>query len=297
MYFSKASKLSARLNQLIIKQKIDDSDSWSETSIPFEDIGFVIIDHPQITFTSSVPQHLLKQKSAFITCSKERLPEGLLLPLAGNHIQTERFRFQINASLPLKKQLWQQTVRSKIINQATHLLKRNQNANALVRLAKIVNAGDTINTEAQAAAKYWKLIYANKIESFKRYREGEEPNSILNYGYAILRAVVARSLVISGMLPTLGIHHRNKYNAYCLADDIMEPYRPYVDDLVWDIMQEFPIVDIVIKEIKVKLLNIPAIDVKIDGKVYPLMSAVQRTTASLYRCFCGEQRKILYPTF
>lgn len=133
------------------------------------------------------------------------------------------------------------------------------------------------------------------IPNFVRGRDGAPPNNLLNYGYAILRAVVARSLVASGLLPTLGLHHHNKYNAYCLADDIMEPYRPYVDGLVLDIMSSTNDYTELTKEIKMKLLEIPVLDTMIGDKKYPLMIATQQTTASLYKCFSGEQRKMLYP--
>ena len=157
-----------------------------------------------------------------------------------------------------------------------------------------VKSGDSENLEGRAAAYYWKTLFSN-IDNFTRERDGVFPNSLLNYGYAILRAVVARALVISGLLPTLGIHHHNRYNAYCLADDIMEPYRPYVDILVCEFMSENSSIQIVDAEVKKKLLAIPTTEVIINGKRSPLMVAVSQTTASLYRCFSGEQRKLVYP--
>lgn len=160
--------------------------------------------------------------------------------------------------------------------------------------ANKVRSGDPDNFEARAAAYYWKNIFTD-IPNFVRGRDGEPPNNLLNYGYAILRAVVARSLVGSGLLPTLGIHHHNKYNAYCLADDIMEPYRPYVDGLVLDVMESIKDYSELTKEIKMKLLSIPVLDTTIGNKKSPLMIATQQTTASLYKCFSGEQKKIAYP--
>lgn len=156
-----------------------------------------------------------------------------------------------------------------------------------------VKSGDSENLEARAAAYYWKNLF--NIDYFTRDREGIPPNNLLNYGYAILRAVVARNLVISGLLPTLGIHHHNRYNAYCLADDIMEPYRPYVDKLVYDIIGNGIDYSELTKEVKAKLLGIPTLDVTISGKRSPLMVAVGQTTASLYKCFSGELRRISYP--
>jgi CRISPR-associated protein Cas1 len=159
-----------------------------------------------------------------------------------------------------------------------------------------VKSGDTGNAEGQAAAVYWAMLF-EETEYFTRGRFDMPPNNMLNYGYAILRGVIARNLVGSGMLPVLGIHHRNKYNSFCLADDIMEPYRPFVDQLIVELMQEpgFDCPEELTKELKTKLLQIPVIDVEIGGMSSPLMVASQRTTASLMRCFEGESRKIMYP--
>ena len=160
--------------------------------------------------------------------------------------------------------------------------------------ANEVRSGDPDNLEARAAAYYWKTLFAD-IEGFTRDREGIPPNNLLNYGYAILRAVVARGLVTSGLLPTLGIHHHNRYNAYCLADDIMEPYRPYVDELVFRLVKTTDNIQDLSKQLKTELLGIPTIEVVIGGKRSPLMIAVGQTTASLYKCFSGELRRIIYP--
>ena len=159
--------------------------------------------------------------------------------------------------------------------------------------ASEVKSGDSDNMEARAAAYYWRNLFP--IDGFTRDRDGISPNNLLNYGYAILRAVVARGLVSSGLLPTLGIHHHNRYNAYCLADDIMEPYRPYVDELVCQIVASGTDYKVLTKELRGKLLTIPTLEVVISGKRSPLMVAVGQTTASLYKCFSGELRKISYP--
>jgi CRISPR-associated protein Cas1 len=240
---------------------------------------------------------LLANNAAVITCDSSRMPVGLLLPLSGNTTQSERFQAQISASLPLQKQLWQQTVQAKIENQA-FVLKTTRNVVVKNMLAWIndVKSGDSDNLEARAAAYYWKNIFPH-IPGFTRGREGVPPNNLLNYGYAILRAMVARSLVASGLLPTLGIHHHNRYNAYCLADDIMEPYRPFVDKLVVEIVESGENITELSKVIKAKLLNIPVLDVQINGQRSPLMIAVGFTTASLAKCYLGESRKIVYPEF
>ena len=239
---------------------------------------------------------LLENNCAFITCDSKSLPVGLMLPLCGNTTQSERFRHQIEASLPLKKQLWQQTVQAKISNQASVLENCTDAETACMNVwAKDVKSGDSENIEGRAAAYYWKKLFGY-IEDFNRDREGVPPNNLLNYGYAILRAVVARALVSSGMLPTLGIHHHNRYNAYCLADDIMEPYRPFVDEMVFNLIKKKGLPEEgLTKEWKAELLQIPVLDVVISGKRSPLMIAVAQTTASLYKCYSGEIRKIVYP--
>ena len=234
-----------------------------------------------------------------ITCDSHSLPVGLMLPLYGNSTQNERFRYQLEASLPLRKQLWQQTIKAKIENQAAVLSACSGTpVKNMKRLADDVRSGDPDNVEGHAAAYYWRNFFSTitGLETFTRSREGMAPNNILNYGYAILRAVVARALVASGMLPTLGIHHHNRYNAYCLADDIMEPYRPYVDELVFAIVKDQGVENLQLTTtLKARLLSIPTLDVVIGGKRSPLMVAATQTTASLYKCFSGELRRIAYP--
>lgn len=267
-----------------------------EKSVPIEDIGILLLEHQQITVTQYLLNKLVENNAAVITCNGTMHPSGMLLSLEGNTIQSERFRAQIEATEPLKKQLWQQTVQAKINNQAAVLHQWHINNSRLNNLKKNVKSGDADNYEAQAAAYYWKNLFPEGWLFFRK-RDGPPPNNLLNYGYAILRATVARAIVGSGLLPTLGIFHRNRYNAYCLADDIMEPYRPFVDAIVRGIIDETSAVDTLTQPLKAKLLNLPSIDVAIDGNKSPLMVATQRTAASLAKCFLGEQRKILYPGF
>ena len=307
LYFGNRDYLSLRMEQMIIKlpkvERATDIPSLiKEQSVvtrPIEDIGIVVLDNKQITITQGLLEALLENNCAVITCDSHRMPVGLMLPLCGNSVQSERFQDQISASLPLRKQLWQQTVKAKINNQARVLTICSQvESRCMKKWSDNVKSGDSDNQEAHAAAYYWKNIFANirGLEDFTRNRDGIEPNNLLNYGYAILRAIVARALVSSGMLPTFGIHHHNRYNAYCLADDIMEPYRPYVDEMVYNIVQRYGVDNLQLtKEIKTILLSIPTIDVIISGKRSPLMVGVTQTTASLYKCFSGEQRVIAYP--
>lgn len=305
LYFGNPAYLSLRNKQLVIKiPEVESNAELSEiikkdavTTLPIEDIGVVVLDNKRITITTGVMDALLTNNCALITCDDRSLPVGLLLPLCGNTTQSERFRHQIEASLPLKKQLWQQTVQSKISNQAAVLQTcREVRVDCMRVWAKDVRSGDSDNLEGRAAAYYWKYLFGQHIEGFIRDREGIPPNNLLNYGYAILRAIVARALVSSGLLPTLGIHHHNRYNAYCLADDIMEPYRPYVDEHVFRLVQRkgLPTAELT-RDWKAELLSIPTLDVVIGGKRSPLMIAATQTTASLYKCFCGELRKVVYP--
>ncbi|MEA5080814.1 MAG: type II CRISPR-associated endonuclease Cas1 [Dysgonamonadaceae bacterium] len=305
LYFGNSAYLSLKKEQLVIQfPEVEKNDQLSERfkeeaikTIPIEDIGVIVLDHKQITLTQGLVEKILENNCALITCDSNRMPLGLMLPLSGNTTQAERFSEQINASLPLKKQLWQQTVEAKIKNQA-YLLEKTTGCivkNMMVWAAD-VKSGDVDNYEARAAVYYWANIFPD-IKDFNRNREGIPPNNLLNYGYAILRAVVARSLVISGLLPTFGIHHRNKYNAYCLADDIMEPYRPFVDKKVIETMRMFNDISILNRAIKTELLNIPVLDVIINNQRSPLMVAVSQTTASLYQCFSGKTRRIKYPSF
>ncbi|AUI56497.1 type II CRISPR-associated endonuclease Cas1 [Prevotella jejuni] len=267
----------------------------AERTIPIEDIGVVILDNRRITITSGAMETLLENNCAVITCNQKSMPVGLLLPLCGNTTQNERFRSQLEASLPLRKQLWQQTIKQKILNQE-YVLRTNtdKETNCMRVWSNDVRSGDPDNLEARAAAYYWRNVFTT-YPNFVRDREGVPPNNLLNYGYAILRAIIARALVGSGLLPTLGIHHHNRYNAYCLADDIMEPYRPYVDQLVLDIIQCNLEISDITRDLKMQLLGIPMLDVVINGKRSPLMIAAQQTTASLAKCFAGECKRISYP--
>ena len=297
LYFGNPAYLSTTLEQLEIKVL----ETGETKTVPIEDIGVLILDNQQITITQAVMAKLLSNNTALITCDNTHHPVGLFLNLDGNTLQSRIFQAQLEASEPLKKQLWQQTIISKIQNQAATLGMQSQSGNlfnapdkSLLNLAKDVKSGDSDNTEAKAAGYYWKNVFPAFL-NFTRERYGVPPNNLLNYGYAILRAVVARSLIGSGLLPTLGIHHRNQYNAYCLADDIMEPYRPYVDKVVCDIVGMNGQYLEMTPNMKKQMLAIPAMDVIIDEQTAPLMNAVQRTTASLAKCYEGKARKILYP--
>ena len=292
--FSHPAYITLRNAQLVVKLEPHDNEPENQASIPIEDIGVVVLDHRQITITHGALSALVNNNAAVITCNDSHMPLGLLLPLDGNTVQSQRFQHQISASLPLRKQLWQQTIQQKIYNQATLLNQLHGiEVGNMRQWGKEVRSGDSTNLEGRAAAFYWSQMFPS-IPNFTRSREGDYPNTLLNYGYAILRAVIARALVGSGLLPTLGIHHHNRYNAYCLADDIMEPYRPYVDQHVVKIMKDCRDIELT-TEIKRRMLSIPTIEVHIGGQRSPLMVAASTTSASLARCFTGESRRITYP--
>ena len=294
LYFGNPCYLKTKNNQLVIH--FPEDKQLPEKTFPIEDLGIVVLDHQQITIGSALLSKLLENNVALISCNSIHLPTGLMLNLDGNTLQSQKFRTQVNASLPLKKQLWQQTVTAKISNQMAVLDKLGRQTAYLQNLLGAVRSGDPDNQEAKAASFYWKQLLGSDAD-FVRERFGSPPNNLLNYGYAILRAIVARALVASGLLPTLGIFHRNQYNAYCLADDIMEPYRPWVDMLVFQLVRNRGHYLELSPDMKKQFLELPVMDVMIDGVMSPLMTAVSKTTASLVKCFEGTEKKIIYPKF
>ena len=281
---NKAS-LSTKKLQLVIKTET------RESTIPIEDIGFLVIDHPEIYLSIPAMNLMIENNTSVIFCNTNHLPNGMFLNLNSHHIQQEIFKNQINASVPLKKQLWQQTVIDKITNQGILLQKITSKNNNFEFLASKVLSGDSSNMEGVAASFYWKVFFEQK---FKRERFGDYPNNFLNYGYAILRAATARALSGSGLLNTLGIHHKSKYNAFALADDIMEPFRPVVDEKVAEIMQNYTEQELN-TQIKAELLQILTRTVYFKDEKSPLMVALQKTASSLQQCYTGDRKKIKYP--
>ena len=289
LYFGNECYLSTQKQRLVVRYP----NAEKVKTVPIEDIGIVLLDHYRLTLTSNLLNKLLGNNVAVITCDAQHLPLGMFLNLNGHSLQQEHFAHQIAVTQAKKDRLWKQVIQAKISNQAALLLKNDHLSPKLNRLNKGVKNGDPDNCEAQAAAYYWKHLF--KGYSFTRERFGADPNGLLNYGYTILRGVVARALVGSGLLPTLGIHHHNKYNAYCLADDIMEPYRPFVDQLV--VYHVTRGVGELTQESKQELLRIPVLDVRINQQKSPLMLAVQQTTASLQQCYTGKRKALKLPSF
>jgi len=290
------TRLSIRLGQLIVN-----SEGNGETLIPCEDIGILLVEHPGTTYTHSVFTELLKYGAAVVLCGQNHHPAGLLLPLEGNTVQTEIFRRQIDAKEPLKKQLWKQIIQERITHQARIVGPDSSIYKDLLTLRKRVRSGDPENIEAQATKKFWSVYLPDLL--FHRDTEGRPPNNLLNYGYIVMRAAVARALVSAGLHPSIGIHHRSKYNAFCLADDCLEAFRGFVEAKVreicltsgvpFDSAQGRPLE--LSKDIKERLLEVLYQEVTIAGIAGPLMVGLHRTAASLARCFAGEQKQIDLP--
>ena len=292
LFFGNPAYLSTKNEQLVIDFPEKEKE---KVTVPLEDIGVIVLENPQITLTNGLLSKLNLHKALLVQCNSQRMPVSVFQPLNGHTLFTERLRLQLGMSEPLKKNLWQQTVQAKITNQALHLEENNLNALKLRRWIQEVKSGDGENHEAYAAAYYFQNIFP--VENFSRNQKGIPPNHWLNYGYAILRALTARAITSTGLLPALGIFHKNKYNPYCLADDLMEPYRPFVDKMVQQMLLQLELSEELTTEHKAMLLKIPAMDVIVEGKKSPLMVAMSRTTNSFYECIEGIRRKIIYPDF
>ncbi|MBI9020052.1 MAG: type II CRISPR-associated endonuclease Cas1 [Verrucomicrobia bacterium] len=290
VYFESPAHLSFKNGQLVYTPKPE----GEVRTVPVEDIGFMVLDNHSITLSLRLIEELTANNAAIVFCDKLHHPTAMSVPFAGNTTHAKTLAAQLEMSEPLKKNLWKQTVEVKIKNQA-EMLRRTESSGveALLRHAESVKSGDTDNREGAAARIYWQNLFG---EEFRRERSGGGPNHLLNYTYAILRAAVARSLVGSGLYPAIGIHHHNQYNAYALADDVMEPYRPYADEIVFDVWKEMNVEEGEIsKEQKQRLLKLLAADVHLTNTLRPLMVGLSITTASLVRCIGGEQKKVDYP--
>ncbi len=265
-------------------------------SIPVEDMGLLVLSHPAISYTHQLLYELLEQNVAVLFCNRQHMPEGLLLPFEDNQLHQARLQIQAEATKPLKKRLWQQVIRQKIATQSKVLFLKHGADEGLKLLLPKVKSGDPSNVEARAAKKYWKALF--KDEGFRRRYDSPDLNSLLNYGYAVIRAAVARSLTAAGLHPSMGIHHHNQYNPYCLADDMMEPLRPFVDSEVFEMFKEYGSLDIeVTKETKKPLLQLLTKEVRIKGKKYPLLESLHLMASSLASCYSGEAKTIDFPIY
>lgn len=289
--FNQPVYLSTQDGQLIADLKNEST----ALSIPIEDIGLLLLEHYQITLTHGLINALMENNTCIISCDKTYHPNGLMLPIEGHHLHSARFKAQLDATVPFFKQLWQFTIKQKILNQAAVLKSNGQPIQNMKQWARKVRSGDPTNYEARAAAFYWKKVFPS-LPGFLRNPDEAPPNHLLNYGYSILRAAMARAIVSAGLHPSLGIHHRNQYNAFCLADDLMEPYRPFVDHIVRDMVESGTDYNELTKEIKKKLLHVLTADILINEERSPLWIGIQMTATSLAQCFTDERTKILFPT-
>lgn len=282
------ASLSVRYEQLLIKH------GDREDSVPLEDIAALIVAHPAVCFTQAVLSGLIENGGIFIICNERRLPSGMLLPLEAHSTQTERITAQITASVPLQKQLWAQLVAAKLKAQAALLTEKTGNDWGIGHLSLKVRSGDPSNIEAQASRRYWQALFG---DTFRRIPGAEDNvNSLLNYGYAVLRGIIARGICGSGLHPSLGIHHHNKYNPFCLADDLMEPFRPLVDCAVFEILKErgedTPL-DKVSKAALIEKVALRRFELK--GEERTIFQIASRLAASLASIYLGKGRNLKLP--
>ena len=291
IYIGNPAYLKLKDNQMYI---LEPATNQLKGKIAIEDLGLLMLDHWQITLSHQLIQRMMGYNVVVISCDEHHLPHGMMLPLHGHTEHSDRIKDQLEASEPLKKQLWKQTVECKIENQKENLLRFGSYYEPMLEYQKNVKSGDITNMEGIAAQHYWKYLISH---DFLRARFGNSPNQFFNFGYSVLRSIIARAIVETGLLPVLGIFHKNKYNPYCWADDIMEPYRPFVDLLVMQWLNQHPETEDLNKDFKAHILKIATMDVRIDEKRRPLLIAVKMTVSSLYKCYTGEKRLISYPEF
>ena len=283
---SENTKLRTKHSQLVITQENNE-----ETNIPIEDINIVIINHPSITMSQSVICKLAENKAAVLFCSTNQMPHALSLPLSGNHIHPARLNHQINASQPLNKKLWQSVIKCKINRQGDVLAYFAGHDAGLYAMSRRVLSGDTNNLEAQAAQRYWPKLMG---KSFRRHRHGGGANILLNYGYSILRAAVARALCATGLHPALGIHHHNQSNSFALADDMIEVWRPFIDAKVREHFLDFAD-DTLDTDKKRILMSVLMESVQFEQQLLPMQLAIERMAVSLAKSFEMRKNQLLLP--
>ncbi len=284
-----STRLSVAHRQLVVERP-----DLPEATLPIEDLGVLIVDDARATYTQSVFLSLLEAGATVLVTGRDHLPAGMMLPLDAHHVQTERHRAQVETSAPVRKRAWQTIVRAKIVQQAAVLSHFTGSHGGLAPMACRVRSGDPDNLEAQAAQRYWPRLFG---KTFRRDREAEGVNALLNYGYAVVRAAVARAVVAAGLIPSLGVHHRHRNNPFCLADDLLEPYRPYVDwrvrQMAGDDTESAP--DLSERETRAELLSLLNETVHVGGRREPLMLAFHTSAASLCRTLTGGDRTLALP--
>jgi CRISP-associated protein Cas1 len=282
------ARLRVKLDQLVVERQ-----DQAEVSMPLADLAVIIVAHPQVTYTQAVLAGLSVAGGVFVSCNRQNLPVGMMLPISAHFSQAERFAAQARAPLPMRKRLWRQLIRAKIRAQAETLARLHGADGGLVALVGQVQSGDPSNVEARASRKYWPLLFADL--DFRRHRENEDQNLLLNYGYAVLRAIVARAICAAGLHPSLGLHHHNKYNAFCLADDLMEPFRPTVDRSVAEYCRNAKEFDSLTAAAKQTIISDLTGRYIIDGEQRTLFDAATRLACSLADAFMGKADKLALP--
>ena len=283
------SRLTVANRQLVIERP-----DMPMATLPLEDLGVVIVDDRRAVYTQSVLIELMAVGATLIVTGPDHLPAGMMLPLDAHHVQTERHRAQIEAAEPVRKRIWQALVMAKIRQQATMLVHFTGQTGGLDAMAHRVRSGDPDNLEAQAAQRYWPRLFG---KDFRRDRDADGINAVLNYGYAVIRAAIARSIVASGLIPSLGVFHKNRSNAFCLADDLFEPYRPFVDWRVKKLHQaasgdQLRVAD---KPTRAALLALFNEGVAVKGRRLPMLGAIEASATSLARALTGGDKTLALP--
>lgn len=288
-FSSQSAKLRVKHRQLEVTL---DPESPPRT-FPLAEIAMMLVSHPQVHFSHAVLAGLCEHGGVLIVCDGKSLPTGILLPINAHHAQVARFEKQACLKQPVKKRLWREVVRRKIENQAAVLKLATGSDAGLVAMAAMVRSGDPANVEAQAARRYWPRLFPT--ESFKRLRTAADQNLMLNYGYAVLRAIVARAICASGLHPSLGLHHHNRSSGYPLADDLMEPLRPVVDARVLEFVRQYEEPKHLTKVEKEFLISHLLGRFPHQGEQRTLFDIAARMTASLTHVIEGDARKLELP--
>lgn len=283
------TRLSVAHRQLVVERP-----DQPAVTLPIEDLGVVIVDDVRATYTQAVFIELLAAGATVMVTGRDHLPAGMMLPLDAHHVQTERHLAQVEASEPTKKRAWQALIQTKIAQQGVVLAHFTGDHGGLAAMAQRVKSGDPDNLEAQAAQRYWPRLFGKE---FRRDRDADGINALLNYGYAVVRAAIARAVVASGLIPSLGVFHRNRGNPFCLADDLLEPYRPYIDWrvklLVIEYAGEAPKLDD--RPARAALLSLFNETIVVGGRRMPLLLALHATAASVSRALTGGERTLALP--
>lgn len=282
------TRLSVAHRQLVVERP-----EQEKATLPIEDLGVVIVDDRRASYTQSVFVELLSAGATVMVTGPDHLPAGMMLPLDAHHVQTERHRAQVEASEPVRKQIWKALIAAKLNQQGLVLERFAGGDGGLRAMARRVRSGDPDNLEAQGAQRYWPILFGKE---FRRNRDAPDLNVLLNYGYAVIRAATARAVVAAGLIPSLGVFHKNRSNPFCLADDLFEPYRPLVDWRVRLIADELGSgAELANREVKASLLSLFNETVLVGGRRSPLLLALHASAASLCRALTGEDRKLVLP--